>query len=84
MDPQNDLSQKLVGRRVDPMRILDHEQHGGSLRREEDAIGERPQGQFLALQSGKIGQFGAMAQIERQELVIDRPDVGRGFSISAR
>ena len=41
------------------MRVLDHEQHGGPLRGEEDAICERAQGQFLALQSGKIGQFGA-------------------------
>ena len=64
------------------MRVLDHKQHGGPLRGEEDAICERAQGQFLALQSGKIGQFGAVAQIERKELVIDRPDIGRGFSIS--
>jgi len=42
MHPQNDVPQKLVGRRVDPMRILDREQHGSSLRSEEGAIGERP------------------------------------------
>ena len=82
MHPQNNVPQKLVGRRVDPMRILDREQHGSSLRSEEGAIGERPQGQFLALKSGEIGQFGGVAQIERQEPVIDRPHVGHEFPIS--
>src|SRR5271165_4550332 len=55
---------------------------GARFAAEEGAIGDRPHGQFLALKSGKIGQFGGVAQIERQELVIDRPHVGHGFPIS--
>jgi len=40
MDSEYDFPQKLAGRRIDPVCVLDHEQHGGSFGGEEDAICE--------------------------------------------
>ena len=81
MDAQNHLAQKLAGRGIDPVRVLDDEQHRRALRCEEQTINKRSDNEFLALLGRKVGRLESITEVQREELGIDRSDIGRVFPV---
>ncbi len=64
------------------MRILYDEKHRGDLRREEQPFGQRTDDEFLAPWSGEIEGREGVADVEREELGINRSYITWVFTVS--
>ncbi len=65
------------------MRIFEDQEHRCDLGRKQQTISQCPDEKFLALVRGEIRRSELVAQVERQQLSIDRANFGGTFAIAA-
>ena len=84
MHAAHNLFQHFTGRRIDPVRILDDKEHRRDLRREQQPVRQRTDDEFLALLGGEVERLEFVADVEREELGIDRSDIRGIFPIALK
>ena len=82
MHAVHNLFQHFTGRRIDPVRILDDKEHRRDLRREQQPVRQRTDDEFLALLGREVERLELVADVEREELGIDRSDICRIFPVA--
>ena len=66
------------------MRILNDKEHRRDLRREQQSVRQRTDDEFLALLGGKVERLELVADVEREELGIDRSDFRGIFPVALK